>query len=136
MPLLQLRPGALHRLKRGIGPAVRGVALLPVPNMPGLYITGFTLTGAGVALAGCTLKLYNVVTGMREQVFTSDGSGMFTSDPVKPGVLYNIDAYLAGTPDLAGTTVNTLAGSSNVNIYLRDPTAPTSAGGMSFGRRR
>ena len=46
-----------------------------------------------------------------------------------PGATFRIDGYLAGSPDLAGTTINTLTSGLNADIFLRDPTAPDTAGG-------
>lgn len=135
--LQRFRPAALHRLNRGIGPSLRNMYPQPSPSLRGLYITGFTLTGAGAALAGCTVELYRARDDVRTHTFNSDGSGIFTSSPVSPGELYYAVAYKAGAPDVAGTTQNILAGDSSVNIYLRDPTAADSAGvGSGVSRSR
>jgi hypothetical protein len=75
------------------------------------FISGVTRDSTGAPLAGCQVDLYLYGgTGQDTQVdsVVSDGSGNFsfgaTAGP------YYIVAYKAGAPDVAGTTVNTLAG--------------------------
>lgn len=131
--------GALNQGRRAQGPNLRGYTpLQPLQAVPSLVISGFTLTGAGVALPGCTVELYRTADDVRVESIVSDGSGIFAFSPVSPGLLYYAVAYLAGAPDLAGTTTNVLAGSSSVNIYLRDPTVADSvvAGSNTYSRGR
>ena len=130
--------GAVHNRRNGMGPNLRGYTpLQPLMATPGLLISGFTLTGAGVALASCTVELYRTADDVRVDSVVSDGSGIFAFSPVSPGVLYYAVAYKSGTPDLSGTTRNVLAGTSSVNIYLRDPTAAdAAAGGNTYSRSR
>lgn len=122
--------GRIDRHRRGIGPNLRGFRpLQPLLAIPSLLISGFTLTGAGAALGACTVELYRVRGDVMVESVVSDGSGIFTFSPVSPGELYYAVAYKSGSPDLAGTTRNVLAGTTSVNIYLRDPTAADGPGG-------
>lgn len=74
-----------------------------------VVISGVTKDSGGAALGGCTVKLFNRATDTKEQETVSDGSGnyAFTVDRTQT---YYVVAYLPGSPDVAGTTVNTLAG--------------------------
>lgn len=114
-------------------------------------ITGTTYTGAGVALAGCRVVVFEtgriaVVENRSETAriqsagnpngkvwesvspvvgeTVSDGSGNF-SITVPMNVAYQLTGYLTGSPDRAGITKNTVVPGS-VSIYLRDPTAADS----------
>lgn len=68
-------------------------------------LTGVTRDSTGAILAGCrvTLNQGNVIVAEA----TSDGSGGFTFSNPGSGPFF-IVAYKAGSPDVAGTTVNTL----------------------------
>jgi hypothetical protein len=92
---------------KGVGPFV---AKKPMPTQPPIVITGVTRDSAGVALANCALNLFRSDTEQLIQRLTSDGSGNFTTNPVGLGIQYQIDAYKVGSPDVAGTTLNTLTG--------------------------
>lgn len=72
-------------------------------------ITGVTKDSGGVALGGCTVKLFNRATDAKEQETVSDGSGNYAF-VVDKTQLYYVLAYKAGAPDVAGTTVNTVVG--------------------------
>jgi hypothetical protein len=43
-------------------------------------------------------------------VVTSDGSGNYAFPNVTPQDAYYVVAYLAGSPDVSGTTLNTITG--------------------------
>lgn len=122
--------GAQRASRRGRGPSMLGN--LPVPGQPRLTISGFTLTGAGAALGTCVVQLFRTATDALVEESTSDGSGVFSFNPVGLGQLYYVVAYKAGTPDRAGTTKNIIAGADSVNIYLRDPTTADSGGAAVF----
>lgn len=72
-------------------------------------ISGVTRDAAGSPLAGCTVRLFNALTNANEQTVVSDAGGnyAFTVDPTQ---VYYVVGYIAGSPDRAGTTVNTLVG--------------------------
>lgn len=84
------------------------------PGKPGyvLRISGVTRDSAGAALAACTVKLFRT----RDNVFVtqkiSDESGNYSFDNVSVGEQFYTVAYKAGSPDVAGTSLNTLVGSS------------------------
>lgn len=80
-------------------------------TFPALSIAGVTRAATGVPLGGCTVKLYRTATDELVETGVSDGSGVYSFATVGPGQNYYVVAYLPGSPDVAGTTVNTLAGS-------------------------
>lgn len=84
-------------------------AMLPMPQQPKLTIAGVTLDNTGAALGNVSLEVFRA-DGTLVSRTTSDGSGNYVTDPVGLGTLYQIDAYLPGSPDRAGTTQNTLQG--------------------------
>ena len=96
-------------------------------------ISGRTLDGAGAPLAGCAVHLfYTDITGnnsfarsggvvpdvsepsdieVAEMISDAGGNYSFYVDaPTAAPSTYYIVAYLPGSPDRAGTTVNTLVG--------------------------
>lgn len=92
---------------RGVGPLVGNK---PMPQQPPIVISGVTRDSTGAALGGVTISLLRSDTEQLMQVLTSDGSGNFTTNPVGLGLKYQLDAYLSGSPDRAGTTKNDLTG--------------------------
>jgi hypothetical protein len=72
-------------------------------------VTGVTQDLNGNPLGGCTVKLFNTANDTVSQQVVSDGSGNY-SFIVDKTLKWYIVSYLAGSPDVAGTTVNTLAG--------------------------
>ncbi len=71
-------------------------------------ITGVTKDSAGTALGSCVVELYLTLGDVVVGITTSDASGNY-SFPATGGPYY-IVAYKKGSPDVAGTTVNTLTG--------------------------
>ncbi|MGZ4849800.1 MAG: hypothetical protein ACXV2C_00240 [Candidatus Bathyarchaeia archaeon] len=72
-------------------------------------ITGVTRNSVGTAVNGITVNLYNTTTGALVDSQVSDSAGNYTvTDP--NGVSCFVVAYLAGSPDTAGTTKNNLTG--------------------------
>lgn len=92
---------------RGIGPLR---ANLPMPTQPPIALSGVTRDSAGSPLGGVSINVFRADTEQLVQQLTSDGSGNFKTNPVGLGLKYQIDAYLAGAPDVAGTTKNDLQG--------------------------
>jgi hypothetical protein len=98
-----------------IGKARRGGMC---PLMPGmtpppatkLLISGVTKDSSGAALAGCTVSLYRTSDDVLMEKTNSDGSGAYRFSAVGLSETYYVVAYKAGSPDVAGTTVNTLTG--------------------------
>lgn len=90
----------------GVPPPMQG--RIPLPTA-GWTITGVTKDSTGVALATCDIDLFETTTDTKRANTTSDGSGAF-SFPANAYDRYYAVAYKAGSPDVAGTTVNTLTG--------------------------
>lgn len=82
----------------------------PVFPPPNLKISGVTRDSSGVALAACTVDLFRTIDNQFILQTISDGSGNYVFDGVQQGFTYYVVAYLAGAPDTAGTTLNTLVG--------------------------
>lgn len=127
--LIPESPGKLVRYRSGMGPPLKGMWAIPPVNSPPLTISGVTKTGNGTTLANCIVELYRLRDDVRVETINSDGIGAFSFSQVSPGELYYCVAYKVGSPDVAGTTSQLLAGTISINIYLRDPTAQDSAGG-------
>ena len=73
-------------------------------------LSGVTRDSAGAILGGCTVKLFGTATDVLIATTTSDaGTGAYSFATFALGSTeYYAVAYLAGSPDVAGTTVNTL----------------------------
>jgi hypothetical protein len=83
----------------------------PTPYMDRPYvIAGTTKNSASAALGGCVVNLFATATNVLQQTSTSDGSGNYVFGVNDPITTWYVVAYLAGSPDVAGTTVNTLVG--------------------------
>lgn len=82
----------------------------PLPNRPSLVIRGATLDSAGAPLPACVVKFFRTADDAYLGAVTSDGSGKYTSPPVGLDLQHYAVAYLPGSPDVAGTTKNTLLG--------------------------
>jgi hypothetical protein len=72
-------------------------------------ITGVTRDKAGVAIGGCSVDLYRTTDDVRILQTTSDSNGNFLfSLPNDSYQAYYMVAYLAGSPDISGVTINTI----------------------------
>lgn len=71
-------------------------------------ITGVSRDSGGSAIGSVSLSLFVTSTNMLVAQTTSDASGNFSFGNPGTGPFY-IVAYKVGAPDVAGTTVNTLA---------------------------
>lgn len=90
--------------------AIRQLSEVPVLFEERNYvITGVTKDSTGAALGGCTVDLYYTATKVLAQTTTSDASGNYSFN-VDKTVSFYVVSYKTGAPDVAGTTVNTLAG--------------------------
>lgn len=82
-------------------------------------MTTYTLTGTcydinGAIVSGATVHVFDTATDTEQAEVTSDGSGVYIADALAvQGPLYAV-AYHANSPDIAGTTVNTLLATENV----------------------
>lgn len=91
----------------GVGPFMAG--RLPL-SAAVLRIFGVTRDGAGIALAGCTVHLFRTSDDVEVGETVSDGAGNYEFRSVSAAAAHYVVAYKPGSPDRAGTTVNTLAG--------------------------
>lgn len=102
------RPGTFSEQRRRPGV----VRPLPLPARIAM-ISGVTYDSAHAILPSCTVELYETATDLPLFKTISDattGAFTFTCARFSPATHY-IVAYLDGSPDKAGTTVNTLTGS-------------------------
>lgn len=81
----------------------------PIFEEKNFTITGVTKDSSGVALGSCTVKLFLTASDVLSQSTISDASGNY-SFIVDKTVSYYVVAYLDGGTPVAGTTINTLAG--------------------------
>ena len=70
-------------------------------------IAGVSRDSTGAILDSCVVELFITATDQMVRSITSDASGNFSFGNPGAGPFY-IVAYKAGSPDVAGTTVNTL----------------------------
>jgi hypothetical protein len=82
----------------------------PAVAQANYLIAGTSKDSTGAALPSCVTKLFRSSDSLYTAQSLSDGSGNFRFYVVA-GVQYYLVAYKAGSPDVAGTTVNTLTGS-------------------------
>jgi hypothetical protein len=80
----------------------------PTFSDEGFVITGVTRDSTGTPLPSVTVDLYLSATDQRVDSTVSDGAGNFTFGATAGP--YYLVAYKVGTPDVAGTSVNTLTG--------------------------
>lgn len=72
-------------------------------------ISGTTRNSAGTALPACAVNLFETATELWRAGVTSDSLGAF-SFPVNGDRAFFLNGYKTGSPDVAGTTLNTLMG--------------------------
>ncbi len=72
-------------------------------------IAGVTRDGNGNALAHCALILFRTIDNSIAALGQSDGSGQYRLG-ASMALSHYLVAYLAGSPDVCGTSVNTLVG--------------------------
>lgn len=109
MPPILFRLGEPHfnsGRKLGIPPLMQP---MPVPPTVYLRIFGVTKDSTGAVLASCTVDLFRTVNDVRVDSLDSDAVGAYEFR-VGLSTAYYVVAYKAGSPDVAGTTVNTLVG--------------------------
>lgn len=76
-----------------------------------LTVSGTVVNGAGTVVSGATVKLFRADNDQKIAQTTSGADGTFVFWPMNNGVTYYVVAYLAGSPDIEGTTINTLIAS-------------------------
>lgn len=72
-------------------------------------ISGVTKDSGGSALAACVVQLFRTGDDSIVAETTSDGSGNYSFTLGGNSGTFYIVAYKAGSPDVSGTTVNTIA---------------------------
>jgi hypothetical protein len=82
------------------------------PFQPPTYykVSGVTRDETGAALAGCVVNLLRTRDNLLIGQTTSDGTGYYEFRTAGPASNYYVNAYKEGSPDVAGTTVNTVVG--------------------------
>lgn len=101
-PTLVTRPPTLVTRPRAVHPLM--------PPVRFYVISGTTRDSAGAALGNCAVRLFFTETDVEADQVTSDASGAFVFKSAQVGQTYYIVAYKPGSPDVAGTTLNTLTG--------------------------
>ena len=86
-------------------PALRSVHLI-TPS----FISGVTRNSAGDPLGFCTVNLFLTATNTLAASTISDANGVFNFPLISNTPQYYMVAYLVGSPDVEGTTVNTVTG--------------------------
>jgi hypothetical protein len=85
--------------------------LMPSSAPYNFRIAGLTLDSFGALLANCVVHLFYTATDILRAATTSDGNGFYEFRAIGGGVEFHyVVAYKAGSPDVAGTTINTLVG--------------------------
>jgi hypothetical protein len=116
--LISVRPSEIS--KPPYAQAIRQPAVVHAikPLPPKYYsITGITKDSSGNVLANCVVELHRTIIPTNTDVITivdrttSDANGVFEFRSAATVSNYYLVAYKAGSPDVAGTTVNTLVGS-------------------------
>lgn len=82
---------------------------IPLPTLY-LHISGVTKDSAGAVLGDCVVQLFRTINDAIIEETTSDANGIYSFATVALGTQYYVVAYKTGSPDVAGTTVNTLIG--------------------------
>lgn len=72
------------------------------------FIRGSCLDSASAAVADATLDAFITSTDVKDGAGTSFADGTYAVGVQTAGVSHYVVAYKAGSPDIAGTTVNTL----------------------------
>ena len=82
------------------------------PTIPSRYlISGVTRNAGNTPLAGCAVDVYETVSKLWRGNTISDANGNYAIEiSGDRGITFRVDAYLVGSPDTSGTTVNTLVG--------------------------
>lgn len=91
-------------------PAVRSFQSGDSPSFEYPYsISGITRDSAGTPLGSCLVKLFRTSDDSLVHQTVSDANGNYKI-PASQALQHYVVAYLAGAPDVEGTTVNTLVG--------------------------
>ena len=81
------------------------------PRLPSyLRIFGLTLDSLGAPLGNCAVDLFQTVDDVVVDRVVSDAGGNYEFRSASLSTRYYVVAYKPGSPDVAGTTINTLLG--------------------------
>ena len=72
-------------------------------------ISGTTRSGSGAALPSCAVTIFRSADNSIAAQGVSDANGAYRF-PASPVLQHQVMAYLAGSPDVFGMTVNTIVG--------------------------
>jgi 3-dehydroquinate dehydratase len=90
-------------------PGYGGGAGFRSPKFYGAFkISGITRDSTGAALASCAVHLFESATDIEIAQTVSDAIGQYQIVIGNNAGFFYIVAYKSGSPDVAGTTVNTL----------------------------
>lgn len=92
------------------GPRGPTIFRSPPVSFGSLAIAGVTRNASGAVLPNCIVQLFRTSDDLLMGEQTSDGAGSYSFPVQNDAASYYVVAYLAGAPDVAGTTVNTLVG--------------------------
>jgi hypothetical protein len=90
-----------------------GMPAVPFLQPPRYRLVGITKDSGGNPLGACTVEVFETVSGLLRGSTVSDANGNYSLDvtvSAGTGLTFFCNGYLAGSPDVAGTTVNTLVG--------------------------
>lgn len=96
-------------IKTGMLPVVASFAMFGSIESPPHVIRGVTRDSTGAVLAGCTVFLFRTSDNSYVSSSTSDANGNYVL-PASPLLQHYVVAYLVGSPDVSGVTLNTLLG--------------------------
>lgn len=109
---MPLGPGYANPVGVGFAPPPGNATVLPTPpfHERNFSIAGVTQDAGGVAMGSVTVRLFNTATNAVEQTIVSDATtGAYAFVVDKTQRYYTVE-YKAGSPDVFGTSANTLAG--------------------------
>lgn len=95
----------------GVGavPFLTGGFYIPSVQPSRQSISGVTRDSGGSPLGNCVVDVYDTKTDIKLASIVSDLAGNYSIEVTgAPGLTFYVVAYKAGSPDVAGTTVNTL----------------------------
>lgn len=101
------KPILLYKLRQPQFASKTKVQPMPVTV---LRIFGVTKNSTGVPLGGCSVDLFETISKRYVASTVSDVSGNYEFRSASLSTAYQVVAYLPGSPDVAGVTVNTLVG--------------------------
>ena len=91
---------------------LRSPWIATTPRASQYLVSGVTRDTVGTAKGGCTVQVFETLTGILRGTTISDANGNYAVEIAGDRTIQlYATAYLAGSPDIAGMTVNTLIAS-------------------------